>query len=65
MLNACGKAPTDAVNQKSDSFEDQVAEYIQKFPYQDTFGYAMLSTGGDPSKLNTWVLGGGGACQGG
>ncbi len=43
--------------QESGSFENQVAEYIQKFPYQDTFNYAMRYTGGDPAKLNTWVLG--------
>ena len=57
LLNACGRAPTDAVTQKSDSFENQVAEYLQKFPYQETFDYAMRYTGGDPAKLNTWVLG--------
>ncbi len=28
LLNACGKVPTVAVDQKSDSFENQVAEYI-------------------------------------
>jgi hypothetical protein len=43
--------------QASDSFENQVAEYIQKFPFQDTFGYAMRFTGGDPAKLNTWAIG--------
>ena len=39
------------------AFEAQVAEYIQKFPYQDTFEYAKRYTGGDPNKLNIWVLG--------
>lgn len=43
--------------QESDSFENQVAEFIQKFPYQDTFNYAMRYTSGEPAKLNTWVLG--------
>jgi len=47
-------APT---TQESDSFEAQVAEYIQKFPYQDTFNYAMRYTDGDPAKLNAWVMG--------
>jgi hypothetical protein len=40
-----------------DAFEAQVAEYIQKFPYQDTFEYAKRYTGDDPNKLNIWVLG--------
>ena len=31
------------------AFESQVVEYIQKFPYQETFDYAKLYTGGDPS----------------
>jgi len=57
LLHACDKAPTEAVTQKTDSFENQVTEYIQKFPYQDTFNYAMLYTGGDPAKLNAWVMG--------
>jgi hypothetical protein len=43
--------------QESDSFENQVAEYIQKFPYQDTFNYVMRYTGGDPKNFNTWVPG--------
>ncbi len=58
LLNACERAPTAVVTQKTDSFENQVAEYLRKFPYQDTFDYAMRYTGGDPSKLNTCVLGG-------
>ena len=37
--------------------EAEVEEYIRLFPYQDTFNYAMRYTGGDPEKLNTWVLG--------
>ena len=43
--------------QESGSFENEVAEYLRKFPYQDTFNYAMLYTGGDPAKLNIWVMG--------
>ena len=49
---------TSTTAQESDSFENQVAEYIRKFPYQDTYNYAVRYTGGDPAKLNTWVPGG-------
>ena len=38
-------------------FERQVQEYIKNFPYQDTYNYAVMYTGGDPAKLNTWVIG--------
>ena len=34
------------------SFEDKVNDYIQKFPYQDTYNYMVAYTGADPSKLN-------------
>jgi hypothetical protein len=37
-------------------FEAQVEEYLQLFPYQETYRYAMLHTGGDPAKLNTWIV---------
>jgi hypothetical protein len=37
--------------------EEDVEEYIRLFPYQDTYNYAMRYTGGDPAKLNVWVLG--------
>ena len=37
-----------------DHFENQVEDYLQKFPYQNTYAYAMQFTGGDPTKLNTW-----------
>lgn len=43
--------------QESNSFEESVAEYIQKFPYQETYNYAVRYTGGDPQKLNIWVVG--------
>ena len=47
-----------AEKQKSDaSFEKQVADYIKKFPYQETFKMAMDYTKGDPAKFNTWVMG--------
>jgi hypothetical protein len=38
----------------NDDFEKQVEDYIQKFPYQDTFDYAMRLSGGDSEKLNQW-----------
>jgi len=41
----------------ADNFERDVAEYLQRFPYQDTYNYVMRYTGGDPAKLNVWVLG--------
>lgn len=46
----------DVLAQK-DRFEKQVAEYTRKFPYQDSYNYAMKYTGGDRAKFNTWVLG--------
>jgi len=39
------------------TFENQVNDYIQKFPYQDTYNYMNQYTGGESSKLNSWVLG--------
>jgi len=39
------------------AFEKQVADYIQKFPYQETYKMAMDYTKGDPAKFNTWVMG--------
>jgi hypothetical protein len=35
-------------------FEKQVEDYIRKFPYQNTYDYAMQFTGGDATKLNKW-----------
>jgi hypothetical protein len=32
-----------------DDFEKQVEDYLQKFPYQETYRYAMVQTGGDPA----------------
>lgn len=43
---------------EQESIEEKVEEYLRLFPYQDTYNYAKRYTGGDPSKLNTWVLGG-------
>jgi hypothetical protein len=46
-----------AVTSGQNPFEQQVQEYIQKFPYQDTYNYAVKYTGNDPANLNVWVLG--------
>lgn len=37
--------------------EAEVEEYIRRFPYQETYDYATRYTAGDPSQLNTWVIG--------
>jgi len=50
-LSAC--APEEST--VNDDFEKQVEEYLQKFPYQETYRYAVLQTGNDPARLNTWV----------
>lgn len=47
-----------ATELRAESTDAQVAEYIEKFPYQDTFNYMMRYTDGDPAQLNVWVLGG-------
>lgn len=36
-------------------FEAQVEEYLRLFPYQETYRYAMVQTGEDPARLNTWA----------
>lgn len=53
VLMSCAKqqpAPTG-------DFEQQVNDYIKKFPYQDTYSYVMKYTNGDPARFNVWVLG--------
>ena len=54
-------APVTVVETPADNAgeltESQVEEYLRLFPYQDTFNYAIRYTGGDPARLNTWVLG--------
>src|SRR5210317_1267586 len=50
MITACSREESTTM----DDFEKQVDDYIQKFPYQETFDYAMRLTGGDPGKLNQW-----------
>ena len=58
VITTCGIMITAVSPERSfaqDDFEKQVEDYIQKFPYQETFDYAMRLTGGDPGKLNQWV----------
>lgn len=60
MLSACSKQDTESSQQDTASMGDmdeQVEAYIKKFPYQDTYNYAMNYTQGDPAKFNMWVLG--------
>jgi hypothetical protein len=40
------------------TFEEQVAEYLRRFPYQLTNDYTVRFTGADPRNLNRWVPGG-------
>jgi hypothetical protein len=57
LMTACGimiTAFSPGNYASNDDFEQQVEDYIQKFPYQETFDYAMRLTGGDPGKLNQW-----------
>jgi hypothetical protein len=57
VITACGMLVTafsPGNHASNDDFEQQVDDYIQKFPYQNTYDYAMLFTGGDPGKLNKW-----------
>jgi hypothetical protein len=39
----------------NNDFEKQVEDYLKKFSYQETYRYAVLQTGNDPGKLNTWI----------
>ena len=58
MIAACGTMITACAQEEATSkgdFEKQVEDYIQKFPYQETYGYAVQLTGGDAARLNVWV----------
>jgi len=58
VILTCGFMITACSTEKStstDDFEKQVQEYLRLFPYQETYRYAVLQTGEDPAKLNTWV----------
>ena len=37
------------------SFEDQVAAYLRRFPYQVTYDYTVRYTRGEPLNLNSWM----------
>ena len=57
VITTCGiviAACSPEQSASTDDFEKQVEDYIQKFPYQETFDYAMRLTGGDAGKLNQW-----------
>lgn len=57
MFGALSK-PEPAIAQtvtEVDEFERQVTEYIEKFPYQETFKYVLAYTGGDPTRFNMWL----------
>jgi hypothetical protein len=51
-----GEAKSIAAKDPETDLDAQVAEYLRLFPYQETYRYAMVHTGGDPAKLNTWIV---------
>ncbi len=58
MIAACGIMITGCSPEETtsmDDFERQVEDYIQKFPYQETYDYVVQLTGGDAARLNVWV----------
>jgi hypothetical protein len=58
VITTCGIMITACCRQNStskDDFEKQVEDYIQRFPYQNTYEYTLQFTGGDAGKLNQWV----------
>ena len=57
LLSVAATGSADDTAVAEDEFEESVAEYIRKFPYQDTYEYAMKYTRGEPSMFNTWALG--------
>ncbi len=58
LIISCEKNPAiNSHGSMNSEMEIQVEEYIQKFPYQDTYNYAQRYTGGDLTKYNIWVLG--------
>jgi hypothetical protein len=38
-------------------FEAEVAEYIELYPYQESFGVIQTYLQGDPGRVNSWVFG--------
>lgn len=57
MIPAIALAFVTSCSSPEPDIEKEVAEYIEKFPYQDTYDYAVKYTDGDPAKLNTWSMG--------
>ncbi len=53
FLYACNNNKETKIVQ---SFEDNVKDYLQKFPYQDTYHYMIKYTGGNPAMLNKPTL---------
>jgi len=49
------KKQVDVSVETENSFDNQVADYIQKFPYQETYNYMTKYTGGKVSNLNIWI----------
>jgi hypothetical protein len=41
--------------QTAATFDEQVQEYLQKFPYQETHNYIVKYTGGNPAALNKLI----------
>jgi hypothetical protein len=39
----------------AETFEQRVAEYLRRFPYQITYDYTLRFTGGDPRNFNRWL----------
>jgi hypothetical protein len=56
MLTGCSDRTPAATDSAGPNLEAQVQEYLRLFPYQETYRYALLQTGGDPAKLNAWVM---------
>lgn len=54
---AAPSSPSTVEVVEPDVTEEDVEEYIRLFPYRDTYRYVQRYTGGDPARLNRWVLG--------
>lgn len=46
---SCGNPSQKEVEK---TFDDKVSEYLKKFPYQDSWDYSRIYTGGDPANFN-------------
>ena len=57
VMAGASKSPPPQDAEQSVAPEAQIADYIKKFPYQDTYNYLVKYTGGDAAKINTWILG--------